>query len=1158
MTTNLDKEINIENENNNPSIKKDEEMSNLLKKLDIQIEENKNRNILNLPSYTLELDLDFDDDSTKEQNIIKKEEKKEIINVNNNENKNDEIKNESLNLDNISEKKEDKLKNKNIKETIDSNGQNEIIKNNKDNSKISNKDKDEKKSIENNNNIENNINKEEINKNGKINQENNINKKENENNKNKESESDFDLLLSDEDKEENAKKEQNNINNNAEENKNSQKEKEEKEENNSNKNNKSKNILNKEDIEQKENKKEISKQNSDSIYEDFDPEDEFQQENNNNINNNLNNNKENKEKPEDKKNIDIDKNEKNENNNKKNDINDNKSENETKEIKEEENKINKDLKNNNNSNEDLYSNVFISDKEEQDEKKSERSQKSKSLDKSNNNNESKNDIDSNRAPAEIPQVEKINKMDDNNNQENIVNNNANINKSVDDLSDELKNKLKNVVDKINNFRKQKKEYNKDELEKYSIINLDFNYKEKSLDDLIPSLKSKIEENETSKEIEKRKHDFFEHIYYEGGISTNPLLDIIPYCKISHNDLMKNIYEKENLKNIPKIFDDNYKKKIFQSGEGRCKIYPVENLENFLYKYRMENNKKISMKSYKYFTYWRNIEGDGNSFFRVAMFAMFENFILKNSIEALNLLIGEISCDRFVKIYKENNVNYEFAFYIFSVILHLLQENKIEEAYSIFVQSYSLKDDAFDKILIIYLRNICFDYTDEALELCKDEEVQKEFQIQPQFINKELIKTMNIEPDFFIVCLMPYLFDINISIYWIDQDLLKPKEGLINFTDEENPESLPYITLGYFYSSYHRIYSRQWYEEENIVQNIFNKEIKDIKNLTYEFKSIRKCNVCKNNIYIAFFEKKIRICKNCLDDYINEISNERREALIKDDYIGKEYYSRPMKLSKEFYLNDFEFIEIKEEYNMINYLQNKLSVNCSKCKNFFTKRNLNNLKCKCLLCDKCLNELIMQITQGKKILNKYEKLNLDKIQCPICSGNFSYEDAIEHLKDIKESDKDNAIERMSEYACTLCLICGEKVREKKDGQNQDELLDKNNKNNINKKNDEDNDKYTEIIKYKIINLKREGERNKGIDYIDTEHVICINCFEKSKIKKILDDSSVSDNDDDNSERKFFINFEKGVCFCRLCYKKHTLSEKTVKNAACCTTAFCSLI
>ena len=221
-----------------------------------------------------------------------------------------------------------------------------------------------------------------------------------------------------------------------------------------------------------------------------------------------------------------------------------------------------------------------------------------------------------------------------------------------------------------------------------------------------------------------------------------------------------------------------------------------------------------MKSYKYFPFWRNVEGDGNSFFRTTMFAIIENFIIKKSIEDLNLIISEISCDRFIKIYKENNINYELAFYIFGVILHLLEDNKIEEAYSLFVQSYSLKDDSFDKILIIYLRNICYDYTDEALELSKDEEVEKQIQIQTQFINKELIKTMNVEPDFFVVCLIPYLFDFNLTIYWIDQDLLKPKEGLIKFADEESPEPLPFITIGYFYSSYHRIYPKQWYEEEN--------------------------------------------------------------------------------------------------------------------------------------------------------------------------------------------------------------------------------------------------------------------------------------------------------------------------------------------------------
>ena len=1180
MTENVNDENN-KNENNIPLNKNDEEMKNLLKKLNNDIEINKKRSILNLPSYNLELDLDLDF-------VDAEEEKKEIININkaeeNNdkkENKNEEINIDIINTDNQSEKNEEKLKNKNIKDTEDLNSQNKNdinISNNND-SRMSNNDNKNNTDIKNNNDISKE-NKEEINDNKILNEENNISKKdnENENNKKKESENDFNLILSDEEKEKekekekelNNKKEENiinndinqnksinsiqkNENNNSKDEKNIEKEKDKNKEENNNRSVDFPNVQNSENKDKKEGGEEINSKNSDSNYEECEQNiDEFEQDDfkKNNNNKKINENEENKDNQIDnsKNDLDMNKNNENNNDNKINDINDNKSNN-----KNEEKKNKKD-------NIDIYSDLQISEKEEDNQKKSEKSENSKNKDNPLKSQEINNSTNNNKlrdSQEDIPQETNMNKINsnENNNQENNAIN-ANGNKSVDDLSVEQKTSLKNIVEKITDFRNQKQEINKDELEKFQTINLDFNYKEKSLGDLIPSLKSKIEDNETSNEVEKRKHDFLEHIYFEGGISTNPLLDLVSYCKISHNDLMNNIYNEQGLKlkNVQKISDENYKNKIFKSGVGEAKINRVENLENFLYKYRLENNKKISMKSYKYFPFWRNVEGDGNSFFRTTMFAIIENFIIKKSIEDLNLIISEISCDRFIKIYKENNINYELAFYIFGVILHLLEDNKIEEAYSLFVQSYSLKDDSFDKILIIYLRNICYDYTDEALELSKDEEVEKQIQIQTQFINKELIKTMNVEPDFFVVCLIPYLFDFNLTIYWIDQDLLKPKEGLIKFADEESPEPLPFITIGYFYSSYHRIYPKQWYEEENQVQNIFNNEISDIKNLTYDFKSIKKCNICKKDIFTALLEKKIKICKNCLNEYINEISNERREALIKDDYIGKEYYSRPMKLSKDIYLNDFEFIEIKEEYNMINYLQQKLSVNCSKCKNFFTKRNLNNLKCKCLLCDKCLDELIIQITDGKKILNKYEKLNLDKIQCPICSGNFSYEDAIEHLKDIKESDKDNAINRMREYASTLCLICGEKVREKNDNLNQDDLLENNNI----KKNEEVDKRYNEIKKYKTVNLKREGERNKGIDYIDTEHVICFNCFEKNKIKKILDDSSYSGDDEDNSEKKFFINLEKGNCFCRICYKKHNLLEKAVKNGACCTTSFCSLL
>ena len=330
------------------------------------------------------------------------------------------------------------------------------------------------------------------------------------------------------------------------------------------------------------------------------------------------------------------------------------------------------------------------------------------------------------------------------------------------------------------------------------------------------------------------------------------------------DLMDKIYEEQGLKNIPKINEENYEEnKIGKISNNNCKIFEVESLENFLYKYHLENNEEIILKSFKYFPYWRSIEGDGNSFYRTIMFSIIEYYIFKNSIDSLKILISEISCDRFIQIYKEHKINYEISFYIFGAILYLLKEDKIKDAYSLFLKSYSLKDDSFDKILIIYLRNICFDYVDEALELSKDEEVQKKFEspIVPSNINKELIKTMNIEPDFFVVSLMAYLFDININIYWIDRDLIKPKEGLIKFTDEDTPDLIN-ISLGYFFSSYHRIYTRQFFEEEPLIQEIYNNEITDIKKLTSELKCNKKCNNCKENNYIIFLEKKIKVCKNC--------------------------------------------------------------------------------------------------------------------------------------------------------------------------------------------------------------------------------------------------------------------------------------------------------
>ena len=72
----------------------------------------------------------------------------------------------------------------------------------------------------------------------------------------------------------------------------------------------------------------------------------------------------------------------------------------------------------------------------------------------------------------------------------------------------------------------------------------------------------------------------------------------------------------------------------------------------------------------------------------------------------------------------------------------------------------LENGSFDKMLIIYLRYISYIYVDEVIKLSEQNQGQSEEEKTiSKNINKELIITMNIEPNFFIICLMSYLFDV---------------------------------------------------------------------------------------------------------------------------------------------------------------------------------------------------------------------------------------------------------------------------------------------------------------------------------------------------------------------------------------------------------------
>ena len=754
----------------------------------------------------------------------------------------------------------------------------------------------------------------------------------------------------------------------------------------------------------------------------------------------------------------------------------------------------------------------------------------------------------------------------------LIHKNLNNSKIFRQLSENQQKELLSILENVIKYRESMEIV--DDRNSYPTIILDLDKKEKTLDDIIPDFRNKIK-NDSKEEFEKRKNSYINSNYFEGLVETNPLLELIPECKISHIELLQKIYQESGLKNIPRI-EDNYQNNIFQNElieEYYSPIGQLEDLKGFTYKYNFDCNTKIYLNSYKNFNYWRSVKGDGNSFYRTFMFSLIEYYILYNIIEELRKLISEISSDNLIEEYNNNKIDYKLPFYIFGTILHLLSKGEIKEAYDIFINSYLLKDGSFDKILIIYLRYISYLYIDEVIKICDNENYQegREEKIVPKNINKNLIKTMNLEPNFFIICLMPYLFDINVTFMYIDRDFAHSKDGIINFIDEENTDEIPLITIAYFYSSYFKIYSPNFIQENEEISEIFQSKLINLSRLTINLINPKKCQICKSNNFILFIKQKFKICKECLEKYINNICEQRREALTKDNFIGLEYYSRAFQLKDNYILNDYEFIEIKDDINIINYLQYSISTICSKCEKTFAKKNLNNIKCKCLLCDKCLEDMILKVTKGLKILNAYEKKDLEKIKCSYCKMNFSYEDAIDNLKDIKEIDRENAIKRMNNYVNTLCLVCGDKIRQMIENNSNDNNsnVDSNNK----KKNDEEENKYKntgmykDIKNYKRLKIRKENEKQKGIDYLDDDHFICINCYDKYKnLNKVSDNSSLNSkknkdmkttkNNSHNPDienkiknNKYYVDFDDGECFCYICNKKHYFIDRKANDEGC---------
>ena len=556
--------------------------------------------------------------------------------------------------------------------------------------------------------------------------------------------------------------------------------------------------------------------------------------------------------------------------------------------------------------------------------------------------------------------------------------------------------------------------------------------EKNLADVIPDFEEKIIKKYDEKILENKANDFLSGNNFKSNKKTDEILsDILAMPNESHMDLIKKDFEKENLKNL-ELTDPNdanniedLEERLF-SGENfapefNCPFSKLENLQTFIYKYSVHECPKIMANAINIFNNWRMTLGDGNSFYRVIMFSLIENYIFEKNSELLKVVLNEMTSDNFIETYKLKKMEYKKCFSILSAILMLIENDMEEKAYELFLKAYNLKDQSFDMLLIVYLKKVVYNFCEEINQLLEEKQKMSEDKdlIESIKINLDEIDNLFLEPKINVFYMISSLFDINIKIFLVTGNFLEPQDQLKTIVSEDDVP-FPTLIFGYFFSSYHVLYPPNY--NNSVFIKTLNEDSPDIRQLTFSLKENKKCDMCyKDTKHLAFLRKKFIVCLPCLVGFIsNNVLKERRTKFLEKNCFGSEYYARPIHLEDDFYLDDYEFIEIFEDKNMINELSQ--IIKCCSCEKVKNKNiGFTKLKCGCLYCEECFDDIMAQLTKGQMFLLEceYEKYNY-QFECS-CKKKYKYKD-LQELYDVDDEEREAAQKRIGEYIKTVCMIC----------------------------------------------------------------------------------------------------------------------------------------
>ena len=210
----------------------------------------------------------------------------------------------------------------------------------------------------------------------------------------------------------------------------------------------------------------------------------------------------------------------------------------------------------------------------------------------------------------------------------------------------------------------------------------------------------------------------------------------------------------------------------------------------------------------------------------------------------------------------------------------IQRNDIESALDVFYKAYTLTSRVFDSVLVVYCRYVIYKY---MIKLQEEQNIT---------IDIDNIKQRGVEPEFLVLQITPYVFEMDLKMFWVDYTFTQANSDVEQIIFENENNSI--FTIGNFYYGYFPLYTNSYYNDNEYINKYISNNITPLNKLTYKLGLTNdnteqfycdKCN--KPRAQVVFLEQKFRCCQACLINHLDKVVKQRSDAYMKGNYLGLE-------------------------------------------------------------------------------------------------------------------------------------------------------------------------------------------------------------------------------------------------------------------------------